>query len=206
MLARTEPILVIKVGGSLVETGRAGDVLKLIASSQRRVIVVPGGGVFADKVRDLQKALQFDDAAAHRLAMLGMHQMSEVFRGLEAKLENAPGPDEISDAWAAGRVPLWVPLPLMDADATVPQSWDTTSDTLAARLTEIVSHAIGPAELVLLKSVDFSGKAFAQTLSDEGVVDRAFPIAVARSGVTWRIIGPANMHEFASQLGVAVVH
>ena len=70
--------LVIKVGGSLAETGRLPSAIALIESARVPVIVVPGGGPFADNVRALQPTLKFDDATAHRLAMLSMHQMAEM--------------------------------------------------------------------------------------------------------------------------------
>jgi aspartokinase-like uncharacterized kinase len=54
-------VLVIKIGGSLAETGRLKDVLALVTEAKRPVVVVPGGGGFAQKVRDLQNALRFED-------------------------------------------------------------------------------------------------------------------------------------------------
>ena len=64
--------MVVKVGGSLAETGRLKLVLPILAASKRPLVIVPGGGAFANKVRDLQNAIRFDDASAHRLAMLAM--------------------------------------------------------------------------------------------------------------------------------------
>ncbi len=44
--------LVVKIGGSLEKSGRLGSVLSLIARATRPVVIVPGGGIFADAVRE----------------------------------------------------------------------------------------------------------------------------------------------------------
>ena len=196
MVARPSQPLVVKVGGSLVQSGRIDHVVHMIVDSQRPVVVVPGGGEFADKVRDLQSALRFDDAAAHRLAMLGMHQMADF---LARKFERFTIKDSLEGIFLAiadGRIPIWIPLPTLDADDTIPATWDTTSDTIAARLAEL----LGGATLALLKSVDVNPDATADQLATEGVVDRAFPGVVARANIQWHILGPDNDANFRSLL------
>ncbi len=196
----TAPPLVIKVGGSLAETGRLSDALRRICAATRAIVVVPGGGQFADKVRDLQRAVGFDDAAAHRLAMLGMHQMAEVFLALEPRLRQAASLDAIALTLAAGDVALWVPLPMLERDTTITADWGTTSDSLAARLAELLG-----APLVLLKSVAAAPGASAITLSVDGVVDAGFPGIVARAGLDWRIFGPDDDAAFEALLSAAPV-
>ncbi len=190
--------LIVKVGGSLSETGRLPRALILVASAGRPVVVVPGGGSFADKVRNLQHVMKFDDAAAHRLAMLGMHQMAEVFIKIEPQLALAETLDDIARILSDGRIPLWVPLPMMEDDDSVPRNWSTTSDTIAARLAEL----LGGAPLALLKSVDVVTAQSAEALSVAGVVDRAFPAVIARSGIEWHVFGPSDDAALAQWLEV----
>ena len=160
------------------------------------VVIVAGGGAFADKVRDLQLAVGFDDAAAHRLAMLGMHQMAELFVPLVAGLRITDSIAGIADVLARGDTPVWVPLPTLDRDDTIPADWSITSDGIAARLAEL----LGGAPLALLKSVDVAQKASAEDLARDCVVDAAFPGIVARAGLEWRIFGPSEMAAFAALL------
>ena len=134
MAPNTVPPLILKVGGSLVQSGRIDQVVPIIAESQRAVVIVPGGGEFADKVRDLQAALHFGDGAAHRLAMLGMHQMADTLVTKHARFVIEDSLEGLFLAIADGRIPIWVPLPTLDGDDTIPATWDTTSDTIAARL------------------------------------------------------------------------
>jgi len=180
--------LVVKVGGSLAETGRLKLVLPILAASKRPLVIVPGGGAFANKVRDLQNAIRFDDASAHRLAMLGMHQMAEIYFTMHERFAPADSLDGIARVTATGLVPVWLPLQMCQNDKDIPADWTITSDGLAARLAE----RLGAAPLVLLKSVHVTSDETAEELAREGVIDEAFPAIAARARLDWRILGPAD--------------
>ncbi len=180
--------LVVKVGGSLAETGRLELVLPILAAARRSIVIVPGGGAFADKVRDLQNAIRFDDASAHRLAMLGMHQMAEIYFTMHERLAPADSPEGIARVAATGLVPVWLPLQMCQRDTDIPQDWTITSDGLAARLAE----RLGGAPLVLLKSLHVDRGAKAEDLARDGVLDTAFPAIAKRGKLDWRILGPAD--------------
>ena len=188
--------LVVKIGGSLAETGRLKDMLALIAAAQRRIVVVPGGGAFAQKVRDLQNAIRFDDASAHRLAMLGMHQMAEMYFTMDPRYGAADSLDGIARQLAVGLIPVWMPLQMCQNDPEIPANWTITSDGLAARLAE---H-LGGAALVLLKSVDVPAGESAEHLAAEGIVDATFAVIVARSRLAWGIMGPSDDARLAALL------
>jgi aspartokinase-like uncharacterized kinase len=187
---------VVKVGGSLAETGRLGPALAMIRTARIPVVVVPGGGPFAESVRSLQRTMQFDDAVAHRLAMLGMHQMAELMVSIQDGFRVAQTLEQIAEVSGHGQVPVWAPLPMMAEDATVPAGWSATSDSLAARLTEL----LGGPRLALLKSVDVEKGESAEELSRRGVVDPAFPTIVTRAGLSWSLFGPGNDAGFAAVL------
>ena len=198
MASAASPVLplVVKVGGSLAETGRLAQVLRAITEAKRAVVVVPGGGEFANKVRDLQNALKFDDASAHRLAILGMHQMAEIYFSLVPRFAPADSLEGLARVAATGQIPVWLPWQMCQSDTDIPADWTITSDGLAARLAE----RMGGAPLVLLKSVDVPAGSSAQSLAEEGIVDAAFPAIVARAKLDWRIIGPADDAAFAALL------
>ena len=44
-------------------------------NAKDKVVIVPGGGLFADQVRVTQKLWQFNDQVAHQMALLAMQQM-----------------------------------------------------------------------------------------------------------------------------------
>lgn len=181
------PRLVLKVGGSLAETGRMPAVVQMIAATRVPVVIVPGGGPFADSIRALQPTMKFDDALAHRLAMLAMQQMGESIVAQNERFTAAHSLTEISDACRDGKVPVWAPLRMIVNDAAVPAGWSATSDSLAARLAELLG-----ARLILLKSVDVASGANIDDLATRGVVDPILPSIVARGGLSWSIFGPSD--------------
>jgi aspartokinase-like uncharacterized kinase len=187
--------LVIKVGGSLAETGRLGSVLAMIGSARIPVVIVPGGGPFADAVRRLQDEMHFDDVIAHRLAMLAMEQMGECIVSRQAGMKVARSIDEISDAVMDGQIPVWAPLNMIGNDETIAAGWSATSDSLSGRLAELLK-----ARLVLLKSVDVERNASADELAGNGVVDPLFPEIVARARLSWSIFGPGDDAALAALL------
>jgi aspartokinase-like uncharacterized kinase len=68
---------VLKVGGSLIEhpaeLKALCETLSLLAKKYR-VLVVPGGGVFADAVRRVYGEWRLTETTAHRMAVLAMDQ------------------------------------------------------------------------------------------------------------------------------------
>ena len=63
----------MKVGGSLYDLPDLGPRLRrwLDAHAPREVIVAPGGGPFADVVRDLDRAHRLGEETSHWLAVCG---------------------------------------------------------------------------------------------------------------------------------------
>lgn len=190
------PPIVVKVGGSLAEAGRLKAVLAIIAKATVPLVLVPGGGPFADVVREQYQKLGLTMPVAHRMAMLGMHQMAEVIAAHDACFEITDTLEGIRDSARNGDIPIWVPLRMIGDDTEIPADWTATSDTVAARLAEL----LGQAPLILVKSVSRPGDANANALAEARVVDSFFPRIVERSGLSWRIFGPADDLALSSAL------
>lgn len=188
--------LVIKIGGSLAKSGRLADILKTIEVRRRPVVIVPGGGVFADAVRDAQQQMGFDDALAHRLALHAMQQMAEVFVALSEAVTMVETLDGIVAALQSGEVPVWLPLAMLENDASIPADWSMTSDGIAAWLGE----RLGGAAVVLLKSAPVARDAGLEALQNSGIVDPVFPIIVRRARLDWSVLGAGDMGLFEELL------
>lgn len=182
--------VIVKLGGSLADSGGLESWLALLrARGGGRVVIVPGGGGFAEAVRTEQKRLGFSDLAAHRMAVLAMEQYALLLLDLAPDLSPCVSPAAMRMALAAGRVGLWLPSRMVDADPTIATSWDITSDSLAAWL----ARRIAAEHLVLVKSTAVPPPPVdAAALAARGIVDPAFPAYAAAAGCTLTCCGPGD--------------
>jgi aspartokinase-like uncharacterized kinase len=143
---------VLKVGGSLSRSQALPELCREISrlGTHHCLLLVPGGGEFADLVRDFYASLPLSETAAHRMAILGMDQYGYLLG------EQIPRAALVTDLPAAlqvaesGRVPVLLPSRLMAQADPLPHSWQVTSDSIAAW----VAGALQASLLVLLKDVD----------------------------------------------------
>lgn len=191
--------VVVKLGGSLAETGRLKSILSLVCRAERPVVIVPGGGPYADAVRSSQRALGFSDEAAHDMAILAMNQMGLAMISLDERLVAAETLTAMRQAQKEGRIGVWLPAKLCAGDSSIPRDWQITSDGLAARLAE----RLGGAHVVLVKSCTVEPSATAQALGRAGVVDAAFAGIVARAGLSWQIVGPGEESALVELLDIS---
>lgn len=167
---------VFKVGGSLLafpELLQSTLAAIIDDSTHHGVAIVPGGGPFADAVRDADRRLGLDDATAHWMAVLAMDQYAHLLLGLRAELALAFSARDVQAQIASGRVPVIAPYRWLREADPLPHSWDVTSDSIAAWL----ASALGAARLVLVKPPGASG--------DE-VLDAYFPRALTPN-LEWSI-------------------
>jgi aspartokinase-like uncharacterized kinase len=189
---------VVKLGGSLAESRRLPLILDLVADAHVPVIIVPGGGAFADAVRRAQAQYGFSDASAHRMALLAMHQTGLMLAALQPRLRPVETLAGLKRAVVGKRIPVWLPLKLVERDGRIAADWSTTSDGLAARLAE----RLGRAPVVLVKSCPIPKGASVAELSREGVVDPTFAAIVERARLSWHVLGVGDEDELAALLKV----
>jgi dihydroneopterin aldolase len=177
---------VIKLGGSQAFAPHLRHWLDAIASRAGSIVLVPGGGPFADTVRDAQPRIGFDDGAAHRMALLAMEQYGCALASMNAHFTLAESQTEIARALAERLVPVWLPSRMVLAAREIPWSWEVTSDSLAAWL----AGELPASRLVLVKPG--AARMDAEALAARGIVDPAFPGFLARSGATVTVLGAAD--------------
>jgi len=172
-------LTIVKLGGSQALSAELGFWLAAIAERRGAVVLVPGGGPFADAVRAAQIQMGFDDAAAHHMALLAMEQFGCGLASLNAKFVLADSTSAIRRQLGRGLVPIWAASKMVLSAQQIPCTWDVTSDSLSAWL----AGTIGAERLVLLKSVKpATNPISAAELAVQGIVDAAFPGFLAASG------------------------
>jgi dihydroneopterin aldolase len=186
---------VLKLGGSHAFSPWLHDWVAMLAGCGGHVVAVPGGGPFADLVREAQTKIGFDDAAAHRMALLAMEQYGCAIASLDSRLMLARSLSAIRRALRQGRVPVWLPAGMASAAADIPASWEVTSDSLAAWL----AGKLGAPRVLLVKQVVLAGERFdAPDLAARGIVDPLFPRYLSASGAAAAVLGPRDVTAAAS--------
>ena len=181
-------MIVIKLGGSLADAHTLLDCLNRLEQNYQgsAVVIVMGGGVFADQVRMAQQHWQFNDECAHAMAVLAMQQMAWLVKGLKADFELIHSVSAIQKSLS--KIMIWSPELNELNQAGIPASWDITSDSLAAWLAKTLLAD----ELILVKSAAIDSKLSLVQLADSGIIDKAFCECVANTGVSIRIVNQQN--------------
>jgi 5-(aminomethyl)-3-furanmethanol phosphate kinase len=188
-------MIVIKLGGSLLASEGLLQCLKTIEKifQGRDVIVVPGGGCFADQVRTLQKRWHFDDKAAHEMAVLAMQQMAILFQALNNTFEIfhlvANFPAKLKEK----NLLIWSPDIRELDSAGIAASWDITSDSLAAWL----AKTLAADELILVKSIKLDQHLSCHDLGAKGIVDKAFARFVSGASFELKILDKDSFYDYS---------
>jgi aspartokinase-like uncharacterized kinase len=177
-------LIVVKVGGGLSATPGALELVgRALAEAGRRhrLLVVPGGGPFADAVREFDRREGLSADAAHWMAILAMDQYAYVL------VERIPGARLVEDPGAIGAalpgtgVAVLAPSRWLRAADVLPHDWAATSDSAAA----YVAGALDAERLVLIKPGNVGSAA--------DVVDPHFalvlPVGLAWSTLGWHEVG-----------------
>ena len=144
---------VMKVGGSLAEyPASLRDLCQKLSELSRfhRLLVVPGGGRFADVVREFDRIFDLSDTAAHKMAILGMDIYGLFLSDITPNSRICYTLKRAEEASAAGALPILSPSRFMFLEDPLEHSWDTTSDSIAA----YIAGLLHVNKLILLKDVD----------------------------------------------------
>ena len=172
---------VVKVGGSLFS--EVPRLAQEIRDAGRPVLIVPGGGQYADLVR----MMELPDEQAHWMAIAAMEQYAwyVAVHGVETM-------DEIG---LPEGIRVLLPYRVMRMEDPLPHTWEVTSDSISAW----VAHRLD-LPLLLLKSVDgLTRDGILQTRVSEAfpygevdpyflpyVLSRRIPVTVANGRVAGR--------------------
>ncbi|PPK75303.1 amino acid kinase family protein [Methylobacter tundripaludum] len=198
-LTATDGIIIIKLGGSLSRSDTLVNCLNAVEKNYqgRAVVIVPGGGAFADQVRLAQQQWQFDDTTAHHMALLAMQQMALMFKGLKPDFAIADTVLAIQDQLDRKKTVIWSPDIIELDNAGIEASWDITSDSLAAWLAKTVLAT----ELILIKSAAIDAELSLHQLAEQNIVDKAFCDFVTQAAFKTQVI---NAQSWVDSLAMLV--
>ena len=188
---------VVKLGGSLASSAQLPRWLEVIATAGAgKVVLVPGGGPWSDEVRATQQREGMDDRLAHRKALRAMEHYGSLFTAMQANLVPAASFAQMRATLSKSQVPVWLPHDLVVADACIPESWEVTSDSLAAWL----ANHLNASALLLVKSVNIAEPDLSmEKLGRRGWVDQAFATFTCAARYRIRVLGQGDQ-EIARRL------
>jgi 5-(aminomethyl)-3-furanmethanol phosphate kinase len=181
-------LTVIKVGGGLLAVaGALESVCAAVgrAAREQSIVVVPGGGPFAQAVRQFEREVELSPSASHWMAHLAMDQYAEVLAERVVGGVVVAEPGGISAALNSGLIPVVAPSRWMRAADVLPHSWEVTSDSIAA----FIAGALDATRLILIKP----GSNMAEPL------DPYFPRALP-TGLPYTVIGCDQLDHLSNGL------
>ena len=164
-------MLVVKLGGSLYHSNYLAAWMSNLAAIQHgKIVLVPGGGPFADQVRSAEQIYSLPDTHSHAMAVLAMQQFAWLLASLDDSFQLVSALDEIH--MSQSNHIIWLPYDAVMQQCDHPHNWQTTSDSLACWL----AQQLDAEKLLLIKSQPVQQHEF--NLSQHGeLLDSYFPQA-----------------------------
>ena len=190
-------MIVVKLGGSLYNTPELKCWLNILdeAAKQQSIVIVPGGGPFANQVRDAQQLHQFDDSHAHHMAILAMAQFGLLIKGITANCQLFYFPADKSVTTPKG-LSVWLPNESLLSQAEIMHSWAITSDSLALWL----ANKLHAERLILIKQNYLNNNRSITELCKLGVIDVGFQHLFSHSTISSQIVDAQDSQHFAERL------
>jgi aspartokinase-like uncharacterized kinase len=161
---------VVKVGGSLAfypEKLKALCIKLSEISKKHKIIVVPGGGEFADVVRCMDQVFSLSCNASHRMAILGMDQYGLLLSDLMPNSAAVKKLEEIKCFLDSDGLPVFLPSTLLLSEDPLENSWDVTSDSIAV----YIASRLQAAKVLLITDVDGIYKSDPKTHSEAKLIE-----------------------------------
>jgi len=140
-------LTVVKVGGSLCREKKILENLCQELSTLEDILIVPGGGEFADLVRKIDNKFLLSPELSHRMAILAMEQTGYLLLNFSDRFRALHSLDRIGDIEG---IAVLMPSHLLLSRNDLPASWGITSDSIALYISSLVNSE----KLILLKDVD----------------------------------------------------
>ena len=141
---------IIKLGGSWLTNPKLEEFLKYISNFQKEhLIMVVGGGVYADAIRESQKHVAFSDKFANFLALRATETYALVINKINPNIKLTSGLDALK---SDKNIKIWLPSKHLSKSNDFKRNWNSTSDSVACWL---------------LRKLDAKGVLFIKSLSFE---------------------------------------
>jgi aspartokinase-like uncharacterized kinase len=143
-----------KIGGKILEDLKAlkstmSQLTQLLEKGiLQRIIIIPGGGTFANFIRKIYSELKFNDELAHWMSIISMNyngiELSKKYPNLKV-IENFRELKKKEEGFY-----IFLPYQFLKENDVLPHNWEVTSDSIALFL----AGKLGLSECFLIKDVE----------------------------------------------------
>ena len=188
-------MVVVKLGGSLYQAAELRHWLAALKalSQQQNIIIVPGGGPFAEQVRKAQQIHGFNNIIAHHMAILAMSQFGILLSGLLPSCQPFSIPTQHP---IPAPLSIWLPDKQLLEQPDLVQNWDITSDSLALWLAQKYQAK----KLTLIKCNPPEHVTSIDKLNKIGILDNAFSAIASSHPIPIEIIAANRYKQFTLDL------
>ncbi len=144
---------VVKVGGSLAQDP---EILRRLCSKlseyamEYSMVIVPGGGRFADVVREFDHDFALSQTTSHKMAILGMDQYALLLADITPHSRLVSTFKEVEKFSEVKKAQILLPSHIMFEENPLENSWNVTSDSIAA----YAASRLGATKVILVTNVD----------------------------------------------------
>ncbi|HSO26122.1 MAG TPA: delta 1-pyrroline-5-carboxylate synthetase [Methanobacteriaceae archaeon] len=140
---------IVKVGGSLFPENSVKLVEAISELTEKEIMVICGGGSFANQIRDYDSQMNFSDTANHESAIMCMDIIGRL---LADKISDAEAVYDLNSAKSLAKenkIPILLPSRLMHYLDPLEHSWSVTSDSISLYIAQLLQ-----AKLLIATDVD----------------------------------------------------
>jgi len=145
---------IIKIGGSLFPENaiKLCEAIKEFNNSLQnpvKILVICGGGVFANKIRNYNTTIQFSNTANHKSAILSMDIIGTLLADKVEGFKTVKSIEKAEIIIDQGMIPVLIPSDIMEQLDPLEHSWRVSSDSIALYLSNLIK-----AKLLIATDVD----------------------------------------------------
>jgi aspartokinase-like uncharacterized kinase len=145
---------VVKIGGSLfperaIELCESIIALNNSSKSPKKILVICGGGEFANKVREYDHEMDFSNTANHNTAIMCMDIIGTLLNDKIEGLETLKTLEMAESILDRGKIPVLLPANIMETHDPLEHSWRVSSDSIALYFSNLLK-----AKLLIATDVD----------------------------------------------------
>jgi len=191
-------VIIVKVGGSLYNTPELAHWLSALAaySLQQPIVIVPGGGPFADQVRVAQQYHHFNDETAHHMAIIAMKQFGLLLSSLAPSSQIING-----NALPTSAFSIWLPDDELLTEPLLLKSWDSSADSIAL----LLADQLQAEQLLLIKHSSTHSTSIKELTADK-IIDNGFAQLFSTLSIITKIIDYKAYTELSDTLSKSNNH